>query len=367
LSDPLLFANRSWIQAADGVLTAIFTSAEVYPLVLVAAALRKRLDAARWLVAISAFLSGMIFVVGVAAGQGRRFTHWSFAAKIGAPLFTINGNNFTANVIANTLLLVSVVVAVYQQHRQATRRRTTLELEFKSARELQEALIPETLPSVPGFALTSAYRPAFEVGGDFFHIIPLDADSTLVVVGDVSGKGLKAAMSVALIVGAVRTLVEVTSRPAEILAGLNRRLYGQLQGGFVTCIALRLQSDGSCCLASAGHPPPFVNDREPHLPGAFPLGLFADATCEEVNLRLNAGDYLALYTDGLLEARSSSGELYSFDRLKALFAAKPTAAQAAQAAISFGQDDDITVLTLTRPGDDQPFAAKNAAPLFAST
>ena len=146
------------------MLTAIFTSAEVYPLVLVAAALRKRLDAARWLVAISAFLSGMIFVVGVAAGQGRRFTHWSFAAKIGAPLFTINGNNFTANVIANTLLLVSVVVAVYQQHRQATRRRTTLELEFKSARELQGGAYPGNAPIGARFCPNERIPPRFRGG-----------------------------------------------------------------------------------------------------------------------------------------------------------------------------------------------------------
>jgi serine phosphatase RsbU (regulator of sigma subunit) len=191
------------------------------------------------------------------------------------------------------------------------------------------------------------------VGGDFFQVIPLGDEesgggSTLVVLGDVSGKGLRAAMAVSLIVGVVRTLAESTSSPAEILTGLNRRLSGRLQGGFATAIALRLDRDGSCTLACAGHPAPFVNDQEMTFPGALPLGLTPTAVFEETKLKLSERDQLALYTDGLLEARSQSGELYSFARLKTLFATNPTAEQAAQAAVNFGQDDDITVLTLTR-------------------
>ena len=90
--------------------------------------------------------------------------------------------------------------------------------------------MPETLPTLPGFTLTSAYRPAQEVGGDFFQIIPLEGGSALIILGDVSGKGHKAAMAVSLIVGAARMVAEFTRSPAEILSGLNRRLYGRLQG-----------------------------------------------------------------------------------------------------------------------------------------
>jgi len=168
------------------------------------------------------------------------------------------------------------------------------------------------------------------------------------VLGDVSGKGLKAAMAVSMIVGAVRTLVETTSKPAEILAGLNRRLFGRLQGGFATAVALRLDGDGTCTIACAGHPAPFVNDQELAFPGTLPLGVLQKATYEETRFQLGERDQLALYTDGLLEARSQSGDLYSFGRLKTLFASRPTAEQAAEAAVNFGQDDDITVLTLTR-------------------
>lgn len=337
-------------QLADAILTAVTTIIEPFPLVLVAFGLRQRLDAPRWLVAIFASLAGMFSVVRIGVQQGSRFTHWKLADKIDAPLFNVLGNNITPQNLMRVLLLVAIVYGVYRYSREASLRQSTLEQEFKSARELQQILVPETLPDIAGFTLTSAYKPAAEVGGDFFQIISLAGSSTLIVLGDVSGKGLKAAMTVSLLVGAIRMAVETSSSPSEILAALNRRLYGRMQGGFATCIALRLDPDGGCILATAGHPAPFLNQREIELPGALPLGLTPDAGYEETTLRLREGDHFALYTDGLLEARNATGELYGFERLNILFGTYPTALQATEEAVAFGQDDDITVLTLTRSG-----------------
>jgi hypothetical protein len=344
------FINAIHMQIADAALTVPSVAFESIPAILVAIAVvkRKRLDLARWLVAILAFLSGTVYWLSNAAAQGMRFTHWTLAQRIEAPLFAFNGNNFSLPTILRTLMFLSIVYAVIHYTIEGRRRQNAMEQELQNARELQQVLVPEAMPALAGFTLTSAYRPAQEVGGDFFQIIPLDRGSTLIVLGDVSGKGLKAAMAVSMIVGAVRTLAETTNSPAEILAGLNRRLVGRLQGGFATAVALRLDTDGVCTLASAGHPGPFVNENEIKFPGALPLGLGPAAVFEEVRVQLRELDQLALYTDGLLEARSQSGELYSFDRLQALFSSRPTADQAAQAAVSFGQDDDITVLTLTR-------------------
>jgi len=357
-SNPFL---SGWAQIADGVFTAVFTTTEIFPLILILLALRKRLDAARWLVAITAFLREMLFVVRIALEQGARYTHWSISDKIAAPLFTVNGNVFIAQTIADTLLLLAIIYGVFRYLQNATRRQGQLEQEFKSARELQQVLIPETLPELPGFAVTSAYRPAQEVGGDFFQIIPLEgryAGSTLILLGDVSGKGLKAAMTVSLIVGAARTLARFAPRPGELLAELNVRLDGRLQGGFVTCLAMLLDKEGRCTIASAGHPAPFLNDRELPLPGALPLGLVPASTYEEVSIDLFEGDRVTLYTDGLLEARNAAGEIFSFQRLDALFATKPNAAQATDAAVEFGQDDDITVLVLTRLTSGQKSTTK---------
>jgi hypothetical protein len=362
----LLNGVSSWVaqvQLADAICTGIFTTCEAFALVLVAYAViqRKKLALSRWLVAIFAFTWDMINVVRIAFEQGRRFTHWTFAEKIATPLITFNGNSVNASSIAQVLLLISLVYAVYRYVAEDRRRQAALEQEFKNAREVQQVLVPEELPSLPGFAVTSAYRPAQEVGGDFFQIIPLESGSTLVLLGDVSGKGLKAAMAVSLIVGAARMIVDYTSSPAEILAGLNRRLCGRLQGGFATCIAMRLDRDGSSTISSAGHPAPFLNKQEMNLPGALPLGMEPTTAYEETVVRLGVGDHFALYTDGLLEARSQSGELYSFARLETLFAGQPNAAEATMAAVNFGQDDDITVLTLTRLAVGEESTARHMA------
>ena len=364
-SDPALTGPMQFV---DGILTAVFTVLELYPLVLVGFALRKRLDATRWLVAVSAFTAGMISVVRIGIQQGARYTHWTIGRKISQPLFTINGNRFLLQTLADTVLLLAIVYAVYRYLREASKRQGAIEQELKSARELQQILIPESLPELRGFAVTSAYRPAQEVGGDFFQIIPLEgeyAGSTLVLLGDVSGKGLKAAMTVSLIVGAARTAARFTPHPAEILVELNTRLHGRMQGGFTTCLAMRLAPDGTCTMASAGHPGPFLNQRLIDLPGALPLGVLANPSYNEETIALGEGDHFSLYTDGLLEARNPSGEIFSFERLDALFAERPNAAEATQAAVNFGQDDDITVVTLTRLASGAQSTTELTAPSFA--
>ncbi len=357
-----------WAQWADAILTAIFTILELYPLVLIGLALRKRLDLSRWLLAAAAFLSGMLSVTRIAFLQGSRFTHWTIGNKLAAPWFFINGNGFTPQTVANTVLLIAIIYAVFRYMQETVRRQGALEQEFKSARELQQILIPETLPELPGFAVTSAYRPAQEVGGDFFQIIPLEgeyAGSTLILLGDVSGKGLKAAMTVSLIVGAARTLAKFAPCPTDLLAELNQRLFGRLQGGFTTCLAMRLGPDGQCTMASAGHPAPFLNKQQLELPGALPLGVLSTANYKETTITLDEGDRFALYTDGLLEARNTRGEIFSFARLNALFATSPNAAEATEAAVTFGQDDDITVLTFTRLAIGEQSTTRLTAPELA--
>ncbi len=355
------------MQVMDAILTGPALFFEAIPAILVTIAIvkRKRLDSARWLVAILTFLNSTVYWVSNVAAQGVRYTHWTLGDRIEAPLFTLNGNAFSLPTILRTLMFISIVYAVIHYTIESRRRQAAMEREFQNARELQQVLVPETLPALAGFSLTSAYRPAQEVGGDFFQIIPLEKGSTLIVLGDVSGKGLKAAMAVSLIVGAIRMVAETTASPAEILAALNRRLVGRLQGGFATAIALRLDGDGTCTLATAGHPAPFLNDEELSFPGTLPLGVGTATNYEEMRVQLSEMDQLALYTDGLLEARSKSGELYSFERLKALFSSRPTAEQAAEAAVNFGQDDDITVLTLTRLKDGEESTAVHSAPMPA--
>jgi hypothetical protein len=337
-----------WMQSADTVLTSIILLVEVFPFVIVAIGVRQRLDHAHWVVAISALVSQMIDTIADTGAAGQRFTHWTVFEIVNRPLFSIHGVLFRAAHVAAIVLFVSILYAVYRYNAEQQARQLLLEREMHSAREIQQVLIPDELPSLEGFAVTSAYRPALEVGGDFFQIIREEDGSTIVALGDVSGKGMKAAMNVSLIVGVLRSLSDAHVSPGQMLERLNHCLCGRLQGGFVTAVVLRLRPSGTLTLANAGHLPPFLNQREVEMEGSLPLGLVPSVIYDEVPIVLRPGDQLSLYTDGLVEARGAAGELYGFDRLQALFASRPSAQQATDAAIAFGQDDDITVLTLTR-------------------
>jgi Stage II sporulation protein E (SpoIIE) len=360
------------VQIADAVLTAFILPLELVPMILVIYAIvrRQRLDSARWLVAILALLSGTWYSFSNIVDQGTRFTHWTLGAKMQLPIFTVFGSSINVELLLRTLLFLAIVYAVIRYSIAHQQRQTSLEREFQNARELQQILVPETLPEIPGFTLTSAYRPAQEVGGDFFQIIPLEGaqqGSTLIVLGDVSGKGLKAAMSVSLIIGAVRTLAKFAPQPAQMLAEINQRLHGRLQNGFATCIVLLLNPDGACSLSSAGHPGPYLNERELELPGALPLGLDTTTIYQQIEVQLKEGDHFSLYTDGLLEARNHSGELYGFERLEVLFGTRPSASRASDEAVAFGQEDDVTVLTLTRLAAGEKSVTVLSAPVLAGS
>lgn len=209
---------------------------------------------------------------------------------------------------------------------------------------MQQYLIPEQLPATPGFAIESAYRPAHEVGGDFFQVLPQAADGcVLIVVGDVAGEGVEAGMLATLIVGAVRTAAAFTSDPERILALLNERLQGR---GLVTCLALRIERDGDAALVNAGHPAPYRNGKELEMVGALPLGAVPRIGFPMTRFQLAAGDTLTLITEGVAEARNAQGKLFGFERTRAM--STRSADQIAKAAEVFEQEDDIAALTLTR-------------------
>jgi len=207
-------------------------------------------------------------------------------------------------------------------------------------------LIPEQVPEIAGFTIRSVYEPYGEVGGDFYQILPLPEGGALIAIGDVSGKGMQAAMMVSLLVGTLHALVETTANPGDLLAGLNRSILGRSRGGFTTCLILRVDTDGAVTFANAGHIAPYRNGVELRCENGLPLGLVADSTYGESHFQLASGDRLSLLTDGVVEARNAAGELFGFERTAVL--SGKTAEAIAQTAQAFGQDDDITVLTVVR-------------------
>jgi hypothetical protein len=163
--------TSAWI---DGILTVFIAPCELYLLVLVANGFRQKLDSARWVLALSASLSQLLAVIVATARQGQRFTHWTLSDHLSSSLFHLGPVSFNADTLLDLLVFLSIIYTVYHYIRDQQDRKTILEQELHSARELQQVLIPERLPTLPGFSVSSAYRPALEVGGDFFQIIPLD-------------------------------------------------------------------------------------------------------------------------------------------------------------------------------------------------
>jgi len=204
--------------------------------------------------------------------------------------------------------------------------------------------VPAENPVIPGFRVECIYRPAGQVGGDFYQVVPTPSGGVLIVIGDVSGKGMPAAMTVSLLVGTFRTLAHYTQSPGEILSAMNTRMLARSKGGFTTCLVVRVDSDGTLTAANAGHLAPYLDGKELPLDNGLPLGLAAEARYAESSFQLPPATRLTLISDGIVEARDAQGDLFGFDRTAAI--STQSAEAVAQAAQAFGQEDDITVLTL---------------------
>lgn len=256
-----------------------------------------------------------------------------------------------ANIVVMLMLVVIVALAIRRFMRTQVREslaRQAIRQDLEQAQQLQQkVLVPEEIAS-SYFKVETEYRPAQTVGGDFFQTLTKPDGTLLVVIGDVSGKGVSAAMLVAVLVGAIRNQAEYNSDPATMLPMLNRRLLGRSGGHFATCIAAEIKPDGTMRIANAGHLPPYLNGRELELEGSLPLGVIAEAGYPAQNFILRPGDRLTFMTDGVVEATSLSKELFGFDRARTISREHPAAI--AQQAQAFGQEDDITVLGIEFAG-----------------
>jgi hypothetical protein len=248
--------------------------------------------------------------------------------------------------ILDASMQLSVLAILVLRFARTRRDEERLKTEFESARTVQQVLVPDEVPSIPGFAIQCVYKPAGQIGGDFFQVLPTKNGGALIVIGDVSGKGLPAAMTVSLLVGTARTLAHYTQGPGEILAAMNQRMLARSKDGFTTCLVLHIELNGTITAANAGHLAPYCGSRELAVENGLPLGLVADATYTESTFLLGFDDQITLLTDGVVEARGKKKELFGFDRAAAM--AGESAEAIAHAAIAFGQEDDVTVLTLRR-------------------
>ena len=247
--------------------------------------------------------------------------------------------------VFDALFLIAIAAVLIVRFTRSASEEKRLATELDSARAVQARLVPAQLPALSGLQLGAVYLPAAEVGGDFYQVFPQSDDSALVIVGDVSGKGLRAAMTGTLVLGGLRSLAQENLSPSQILYRLNNQLATSSDGGFVTCLCARIAADGLVTLANAGHLAPYRNGEECELNSGLPLGIAANADYTETMLQLDPGETLTLMSDGVVEAQDAGGELFGFERTQAI--SNQSAEEIAAVAQQFGQQDDITVLTLT--------------------
>jgi serine phosphatase RsbU (regulator of sigma subunit) len=230
----------------------------------------------------------------------------------------------------------------------AQRAKEQWKMEIEQARHIQQILIPNKLPELNDLYVDSEYRPMREVGGDFFQIVPKGKDGTsLIVFGDVTGKGLQAGMLVALIVGAIRSAAQHDTSPQRILEALNEQLC-ERGSSSATCMVLRFAPGGAVELANAGQLPPYLNGVEMQIEGALPLGILSGMDFPVTSFALEPGDSLLIMSDGVAEAQNAQGELFGFERIEEMLRNTTATADIATAAQEFGQTDDILVLRVER-------------------
>jgi serine phosphatase RsbU (regulator of sigma subunit) len=220
------------------------------------------------------------------------------------------------------------------------------------------------VPEPEGWQISPLYRPAREVGGDFydFHLLP---EGRLgVVVGDATGKGVPAALVMSTTCGMLQLAAQAlgSSSPGEVLRQVNEALLARIpQNMFVTCFYAILEPESaSLSYANAGHDPPYLQcrgDAEELRARGMPLGLMPGMRYEEKEIVLDTGEAALFYTDGLVEAHSPEGEMFGFPRLRALIAEHAEERSLGEFLLEelysfvgegWEQEDDITLLTLKR-------------------
>jgi serine phosphatase RsbU (regulator of sigma subunit) len=251
-----------------------------------------------------------------------------------------------------------------QRLEQEIRERERIEQELQVARSIQHASLPEEVPTLEGWQISPYYKPAREVGGDFYDFHLLSEGRLGVVVGDATGKGVPAALVMSTTCGMLQLAARAldSSSPGEVLEQVNETLFARIpQNMFVTCFyAILDPNSGRFTYANAGHDLPYLwhgGEAEELRARGMPLGLMPDMSYEEKEIVLEPRDNVLLYSDGLVEAHDPEGEMVGFSRLRALVAEQGEEGSLGDLCLEklysfvgegWEQEDDITLLTLRR-------------------
>jgi serine phosphatase RsbU (regulator of sigma subunit) len=297
--------------------------------------------------------------------QGELIGLLNLGPRLSQQEYSADDRKLLSDLSTQTAPAVRVAQLVRQQQQEA-QERERIEQELRIARLIQQTLLPKTLPQLPSYDVAAYYQPAREVGGDFYDFMELDDGRLGLVVGDVTDKGVPAA----LVMATTRTMLRASAQrlfsPGEVLRRANDALVTDIPPNmFITCLYAILEPEsGRLVYANAGHDLPYRRTRESTAAEelratGMPLGLMPGMSYEEKEITLEGGESVLFYSDGLVEAHDpTTREMFGFPRLQGLVG---THREGGSSLIGFllseltrftgegwEQEDDITLVTLER-------------------
>ena len=277
------------------------------------------------------------------------------------------------NTLATQVAPALRVAQLVQAQQEQMRERERIEQELRTAQAIQQAFLPKDIPLVAGWQLVPFYQPAREVGGDFYDFFLLEDGWLGLAIGDVTGKGIPAALVMATVHTMLRSAVQGMISPGQVLARVNDLLAAEIPAGmFVTCFyALLDPKSGRLRYANAGHEPPYrrhAGSATELSATGMPLGLMPGTRYDEYEAALAPGESLLFYSDGLVEAHNPRREMFGFPRLQTLLAEHSNGTPLIDFVLGelqsftgqgWEQEDDVTLMMLQRTAqllsmNDQP-------------
>ena len=321
--------------------------------------------------ALKAMKEAQIKVVVPLVSQGELIGLLNLGARLSQQEYSADDRKLLNDLATQTAPAVQVAQLVRQQQQQA-QERERIEQELRVARLIQQTLLPKHVPDVAGYQLAAYYQPAREVGGDFYDFLELDEDHLGLVVGDVTDKGVPAAIVMATTRTMLRASAQRLDSPGEVLKRVNEVIVRDIPPNmFITCLYAILDlKSGLLRYANAGHDLPYRRRSTSHGAGGaaggaeelratgMPLGLLPGMSYEEKEIILQRGDTVLFYSDGLVEAHDPHYEMFGFPRLQGLVGAHrsdgPSLVDFLLTELrrftgqEWEQEDDITLVTLDR-------------------
>ena len=314
--------------------------------------------------ALLAMKSAEIKLVVPLVSQGELIGLLNLGPRLSQQEYSADDRKLLNDLATQTAPAVQVAQLVRQQQRQA-QERERIEQELRVARLIQQTLLPKTVPEIAGWDVADFYRPAREVGGDFYDFLEFEDGHLGIIVGDVTDKGVPAALVMATTRTMLRASAQRLDSPGAVLRQVNDVLVPDIPPNmFVTCLyAILNPRTGRLRYANAGQDLPY--QRHKGRPGdtselratGMPLGLMPGMFYEEKETVLEAGDSILFYTDGLVEAHDPQREMFGIPRLQGFIGAHPGGAPMIDFLLSelarftgeeWEQEDDITLVTLQR-------------------